>query len=59
MHSIIPLCLFNRHKPVRPNVRRDARGYVGNCGFCGKNIRREARGKWVRDRAPEQARDHL
>lgn len=56
MHSIIPLCLFNRHKPVRPEVRRDARGYIGSCSFCGQDIRRESRGKWLRDRTRSQGR---
>ena len=59
MRSIIPLCLFNRHRPVRPDVRHDGRAYVGNCTFCGKEIRRKSRGKWLRDREPEWQPDRI
>lgn len=59
MRRIIPLCLFNRHKPIRPDVRRDGRAYIGNCSFCGRDIRRKSRGKWLRDREPERQQDRL
>ena len=50
----IPLCLFNRHRPVREGVVWDGLNYVSNCRFCGKAIRRKSRGKWLRDWMTEE-----
>ena len=42
----IPLCLFNRHRPLSGSVSWDGTGYVGTCQHCGKPILRERRHVW-------------
>jgi len=42
----VPLCMFNRHSPVRELARWDGENYVGNCHYCGKSIVRRNRGVW-------------
>jgi hypothetical protein len=40
------LCAFNRHKPLRRDVRWDGEFYVGKCRRCGASIRRIGPQKW-------------
>lgn len=49
----IPLCVFNRHEPVRHDVTWDGLHYIGSCSFCGESIRRKSSGKWLRDWMPD------
>jgi hypothetical protein len=44
----IPLCLFNRHRPLSGSVAWDGEGYVGTCQHCSKPILRERRNLWRR-----------
>lgn len=48
----IPLCVLNRHQPIRRDVVWDGLNYVGTCSFCGEAIRRKSRRKWLRDWKP-------
>ena len=34
MLKTIPLCVLNRHQPVRRKVLWDGSNYVGHCSFC-------------------------
>jgi hypothetical protein len=52
MRNTIPLCVVNRHQPVRQDVTWDGLHYVGNCSFCGRSIRRKSRRNWRRDWLP-------
>lgn len=45
----LPLCLFNRHAPVRTRVKWDGWTFVGRCRFCKRVVRKEHRGKWRKD----------
>ena len=40
------LCFFNRHEPVRTDVRWDGSNYVGSCRLCGEKIRRQKHNLW-------------
>ena len=46
----IPLCLFNRHSPVREEARWDGKTYHGICRHCGDTIIRKSRGVWKREK---------
>ena len=50
-----PMCLFNRHSPVREGAHWDGKTYHGTCRHCGEAIVRKSRGLWKKkcaDRAP-------
>ncbi len=39
-------CLFNRHDPLRRDVKWDGVTYIGECRHCGTTIIRMSRRKW-------------
>jgi hypothetical protein len=45
----LPLCLFNRHDPVRTRVKWDGYNFVGRCRFCKRDVRKEHHGTWRKD----------
>lgn len=47
--SIIPLCWFNRHSPVRKEASWDGKSYLATCRFCSEPIHRRSRGDWRKD----------
>jgi len=47
----VPLCLFNRHSPVREDAWWDGKTYRGTCCHCETAIVRKSRGVWKRDAA--------
>lgn len=61
MRIELPLCLFNRHQPVRGEVHWDGWGYRSTCRFCGKLVERESKGLWRKAeprQPPEAPFDH-
>ncbi|MCX7864611.1 MAG: hypothetical protein N2423_06215 [Novosphingobium sp.] len=50
MIPLHPMCWFNRHSPIRREVRMKGASYVGNCRRCGAPIKRRAHRHWVRDK---------
>lgn len=42
----LPLCIFNRHTPVRNRTKWDGLHYISTCHFCGKPIRRLDKKRW-------------
>lgn len=42
----IPLCLFDRHAPVREDAHWNGKNYTGTCRHCGRDIVRRSRGVW-------------
>ena len=44
----IPLCVVNRHAPVRNTAKWNGRNYSGECRFCGQPIVRTGRSVWRR-----------
>ena len=49
MSLLKPLCWMNRHDPIVAEVQWDGLSYRGQCGRCGKPIKRRRRGLWVLD----------
>lgn len=45
----LPLCLFNRHTPLRKRVKWDGLNFVGTCRFCKHPIRKQHHGGWQKD----------
>ncbi len=45
----LPLCLFNRHAPVRSRARWDGLSFVSTCRWCHAHIRRDPDGRWMKD----------
>jgi hypothetical protein len=43
------LCLFDKHAPIRATAHWDGEGYIGECRYCGRKIRRHSRGNWKND----------
>lgn len=41
-------CRFDRHEPIRREVRWDGLHYVSTCTSCGQAIRRKDKGEWRR-----------
>jgi len=39
-------CLFNRHRPVRSEVRWNGTHYVASCQSCGRPVTRLTHGGW-------------
>lgn len=61
MRIELPLCLFNRHQPVRDEVHWDGWGYRSTCQFCGTLVERERKSVWrkAEPRAqPDKPFDH-
>jgi hypothetical protein len=44
-----PLCLFNRHAPLRARVKWDGLNFVGTCRFCKRDIRKQHHGGWQKE----------
>jgi hypothetical protein len=45
----VPLCLFNRHAPLRHRVKWDGLNFVGKCRFCKRPIRKQDHGAWRKE----------
>lgn len=45
-HLGLPLCLFNRHSPVKGHAKWDGKYYVGKCRHCDAAIFRKDKGVW-------------
>ena len=49
MRIRLPLCLFNRHAPVRNRAKWDGLSFVSTCKWCDTRIRRNPDGRWMKD----------
>jgi hypothetical protein len=53
----IPLCIFNRHIPVRKRVKWDGLHFVGQCRMCGRPICKHENGSWRKEAGRWKRRD--